>query len=97
MLRHVVLFKLKEDAPKGTLALLKDELGALSKSIPEIRAYDYGSDLGLRDGNFDLCLVAQFDDAEAFNRYVIHPDHQRFVSDCLTPVAADRVAVQFEV
>ncbi len=97
MLRHVVLFKLKKDAPEGTLVLLKNELSALSQSIPEIRAYDYGSDLGLRDGNFDLCLVAQFDDTEAFNRYVNHPDHQTFVSDRLTPVVAERVAVQFEI
>ena len=72
-------------------------LSHLAQSIPEIAAYDYGPDLALREGNFDFCLVAEFADAEAFGRYVVHSEHQRFVEQQLTPVLAERVSIQFDV
>ena len=97
MLRHVVMFKFKADAPADAAASLDQGLSRLAKSIPEIAAYDYGRDLALREGNFDFCLVAEFADAEAFDRYVVHSDHQRFIQQQLTPVVAQRVSVQFEV
>ena len=64
-------------------------------SISEILRYDHGPDLELRDGNFDYVLVAEFADAQAFERYVSHPEHQRFVRERLTPAASERVAVQY--
>ena len=97
MLRHVVLFKLKSDAPSGAVQALEEGLFQLPQSIPEIAAYEYGPDLGLRDGNFDFCLVAEFDSPESFERYVVHPDHQRFIAERVTPVVAERVAVQYEL
>ena len=96
MLRHVVLFRLTEDTPEGTLQSLKDGLSLLANSIPEISSYSFGKDLGLREGNYDLGIVADFEDEKAFNRYVEHPDHQAFVADQLRPVLAERVALQFE-
>jgi hypothetical protein len=97
MLRHVVLFKLKADAPDGTLASLAAGLSGLPGAIAEIESYQYGADLALREGNFDFGLVAEFADAEAFSRYVAHPDHQAFIRDRLTPVVAERVSIQYEV
>lgn len=97
MLRHVVMFKLKQDAPADATKSLEAGLSLLAQAIPEIAAYDYGADLGLREGNFDFGLVADFVDAEAFHRYSAHPDHQRFIRDCLAPIVADRVSVQFEI
>ena len=95
MLRHVVMFKLKESAPASALADLQSGLAKLEETIDEIRSYEYGPDLGLRDGNFDFCLVAEFEDGAAFERYVVHSDHQRFIAERVAPVVAERVAVQY--
>jgi len=97
MLRHVVLFRLIEDAPEGAMQSLQDALSGLAQSIPDISSYTYGLDLGLRDGNFDLAVVADFVDEQAFERYVDHPDHQSFVADLLKPVLAERVELQFDL
>ena len=97
MLRHVVLFRLTKEAPKGTFDSLSAGLSHLAQTIPDIASYSYGRDLGLREGNFDLAVVADFADAGAFKRYVDHPDHQAFVSDQLGPVLAERIALQFEI
>jgi hypothetical protein len=96
MLRHVVLFRLIKDAPEGTVPSLQDGLARLAQSIPDLSNYSYGPDLGLREGNFDFAVVADFIDERAFKRYVDHPDHQAFIADQLQPVLAERVALQFE-
>lgn len=97
MLRHVVMFKLKDDAPKGAIQALEEGLFLLAQTIPEIRGYEYGPDLSLREENFDFCLVAEFESPESFQRYAAHPDHQRFIKERVAPVVAERVAVQYEL
>ncbi len=96
MLRHVVLFRLSEDAPEGAVESLSRGLSHLAQSIPDISRYSYGQDLGLREGNYDLGVVAEFQDVAAFHRYIEHPEHQAFLRDQLTPILAERVALQFE-
>lgn len=97
MIRHIALFKLKDDADPSTKQSLEEGLFLLAQTIPQISSYEYGADLGLRAGNFDFAVVADFEDAEAFEAYVQHPDHQQFLKSRLTPVLADRVSVQFEL
>ena len=91
MIRHIALFKLKDDADPSTKQSLEEGLFLLAQTIPQISSYEYGADLGLRAGNFDFAVVADFEDAEQ------HPDHQQFLKSRLTPVLADRVSVQFEL
>ena len=97
MLRHVVMFKLREDAPNDAIRSLEEGLKKLPPTISEIQSYRFGPDLALRDGNFDFCLVADFENAEAFGRYVVHPAHQDFIQTRLTPVVSERVSVQYDV
>ncbi len=97
MLRHIAMFRLKDDVPEGTYESLKAGLAHLAQTIPQLEAYSYGADAGLRAGNFDFAVVADVANAEAFAGYVEHPAHQAFVDEQLTPVVAERVAVQFEI
>jgi hypothetical protein len=97
MLRHVVMFRFRPDASSRVREAVGEGLAELPAAIGEIETYCFGPDLGLRSGNFDFCLVAEFADAEAFRRYVEHPAHQRFVRERLEPAVSDRVSVQYEV
>jgi hypothetical protein len=97
MIRHVALFRFSEEASDQTPHHLEEGLSQLAQTIPEIEAYRYGRDLGLREGNFDFAVVADFADAEAFKRYVDHPDHQAFLKQRLSPVLAERVSIQFDL
>ncbi|HKK53674.1 MAG TPA: Dabb family protein [Myxococcota bacterium] len=97
MLRHVVMFRFREEAPPDARDSVEAGLADLPSEIEEIESYRFGADLGLRDGNFDYCLVADFADEEAFARYVDHPAHQRFIAERLAPVVAERVSVQYTV
>ncbi len=66
MIRHVALFRLKEDAPAGTQLAIEEGLFVLAQKIQSISAYHYGPDLSLREGNFDFGVVADFEDEADF-------------------------------
>jgi hypothetical protein len=53
MIRHIALFRLKKDAPSDASQSLEEGLLQLAQTISEMASYDYGTDLGLREGNFD--------------------------------------------
>lgn len=97
MIRHVALFRLKEDAPSGTQQALEDGLFLLAQTIEAISAYSYGADLGLREGNFDFGVVADFEDEAAFVAYAEHPAHLTLIKELVAPVIAERASLQFEI
>ncbi|MGH9154521.1 MAG: Dabb family protein [Acidimicrobiales bacterium] len=97
MLRHVVVFNWKPSTAAGDVDALRAGLAELPGRIPEIRVYSFGPDAGVGSQNADFALVADFDDADSFRRYVAHPDHQALIADLVAPIVATRQAVQFVV
>jgi Stress responsive A/B Barrel Domain len=92
-----VCLSVRNGTDGDAVAALTEALRALPARIPEIRAYTIGADLGIADGNADLALVADFDDADAWHRYQVHPEHVRVLQQLVAPMLSERVAVQFEV
>ncbi len=79
-LRHVVLFKWKEDA--GTEQILTNEkaFSSLPDKISTIKAFEWGHDCGvegLSDG-FTHCYLLTFDNNEGIETYSPHPAHKEF-------------------
>lgn len=97
MFRHVALLRFTDDATREQRVAVLDGLAALPAAIPEIRTYDFGVDAGVDAGNFDLAIVADFDDATAYATYRDHPAHRDLIATRVRPVLADRAAVQFRV
>jgi hypothetical protein len=98
-LRHIVSWKLNGEtfaARNGQAAKIAEALAALPDRIPEIRELNvYRNEL--YDGkNFDLTLIADFDDAEGLATYANHPEHLP-VLDMIKGMISDRVAVDFTV
>lgn len=97
MIRHCVMLRLRSDAPAETVDALVEALRALPAQIPEIRAYEVGIDLGWREGNAGLGIVAVFDDQEGWRTYTDHPAHVAVIEQHVAPVVEGRQAVQFEI
>jgi hypothetical protein len=98
MFRHVVLLKLTADATPEQHQAVLDGLSALPAAIPELRSYQMGSDAGLvPEGNFDLAIVADFDDMADYEIYRDNPQHQDVIARCIKPILASRAAVQHEL
>ena len=75
MIRYVALIKLKA----GVEATKVEEWITATEGlkIEGLRSLKFHKDLGLREGNKDLAVVADFDDEEGYRRYDTHPDHDR--------------------
>jgi hypothetical protein len=96
VIRHVVGITWTADTTDADVAAVRAALAELPGQIPEIRAYTFGTDLGLVDGNADFAIVADFDDVDAWHRYQHHPAHRAVLTDRIRPFLAARAAVQLE-
>jgi hypothetical protein len=94
MFRHVVLLRFTPESSAEERAGVGDALRTLPSHIPEIRAYSVGEDVGETDGNYNLAVVADFDDAAGYVVYRDNDVHQRIIRDLIRPILASRAAVQ---
>ena len=97
MIQHVVVFRWRQGVTESDVAAVSAALAGLPSVIPEIRAYAYGPDLGLVEGNGDYAVTALFDSAADLLAYRNHPAHQTFLVEVLSPLLDQRVGVQFDV
>jgi hypothetical protein len=95
MIRHTVLFGWSGDATDAQKKRAADELAKLPSFIPSIRAFVFGSDVGINQGNFDFAVTADFDDAGGFVAYRDNPDHRAMSEKYILPIVARSAAVQF--
>ncbi|MBB3224877.1 Dabb family protein [Pseudoduganella umbonata] len=81
LLRHVVLFAFKNDAPADAVDAVVAGFAKLPDAIPGIVGYETGTNVspeGLNDG-YTHCFMLTFSSAEARDDYLNHPAHVRFV------------------
>lgn len=95
--RHVAMFRFVDGVEHGQLAELSAALSALPGKVPELEAYAFGQDLGLSDRTWDFVVVADVADAEAFERYRVHPAHVEVVEQRFGPIVEERAAVQIQL
>ena len=79
-LRHVVMFKFKEESTEEDIQMVVDAFAALPALIPEIRGFEWGtnnSPEGL-DKGFTHCFLLTFHSEEDREIYLPHPDHKAF-------------------
>jgi Stress responsive A/B Barrel Domain len=79
MIRHVVLFKLRNDLNESVSAQIFTALKALQHQMPGITNISVGKDIspeGLQRG-FTHGFTVDFVDGAARNAYLPHPAHQK--------------------
>jgi hypothetical protein len=90
-LRHIVLLSFE---PGADVDAIEAALLAMPDEIPAIRSVSVARDLGLAEGNAEIALVVDLDDADAWRDYQEHPAHQRLLTDLLRPALRSRTAIQ---
>jgi hypothetical protein len=92
-LRHVVLFKFKDDASPVQIKAIEEAFRALPAKIPGITQFEWGTDVSIegKAQGFTHCFLVTFQDEAAREVYLPHPDHKAFV-EILKP-SLDKVTV----
>ena len=100
MVRHVILWKLKEmpDAEKAAVkAGIQTGLEGLTGQIPGLLELHVYTDALLSSANADLMLDAVFTDAAALQGYAVHPAHVAVANGKVRPYTAVRTCLDFTV
>ncbi|MBK0421763.1 Dabb family protein [Leucobacter sp. CSA2] len=98
-LRHIVNWKLAGDTRAERDAQAAEIIAALSPLadiVPSVRALAVHRNELFDGENYDLTLVADFDDAEGLAAYATHPDHVS-AGAVVKRYAVARVASDFTV
>ena len=100
MIKHIVFFKLAENAEGKTKAenalFIKNELENLKNLIPQIRMIEVGiNSPEAPAANFDIALNSEFDSMADLDTYQAHPEHKR-VAAYIGKVRTDRACVDYE-
>jgi hypothetical protein len=80
-LRHVVLFKFKDDTTPAQLDDIIEAFAALPKEIDAIQDFEWGTDVSVegRSEGFTHCFLVTFRDEKGRDAYLPHPAHKAFV------------------
>lgn len=96
-IEHVVLFKLKTEAPEAKKMELMKSLLALQASIPGILSASAGVNFSARAQGYTHAFVARFEDRPALDHYISHPAHMAVVEHQVKPLSDGVLAVDYDV
>lgn len=96
MIRHLVMWKLKDNNKADNLQEMKKQLLSLKDKIDIIRSIEVGIDINRSDVAYDIALVTTFDSKEDLQTYQKHPDHVK-VAEFVGQVRDKRAVVDYEV
>lgn len=99
MVKHIVLFKLKEEVPAAeklaAMTRFKEAIEALPAKISVIRHIEVG--LNINPGEtWSIALYSEFDSLEDVKTYAVHPDHVA-AGKLLAEVKESRACVDYEL
>jgi len=86
-----------DDATEQQKKDLYNGLARMPQIMDFIQRYEFGPDLGLRDDNLSMALVADFDSEEDWRDYSTHPAHLDLIDKLVRPITASTSRVQYEV
>jgi hypothetical protein len=94
MFRQVRMNRWRADATEDGIREAVAALATLPGQIPDVRNWYQGEAM---DGDdFDFVLVMDFDDEQAFERYLQHPAHVHVVSTLVRPLLERTVRIRCE-
>jgi len=99
MVKHIILWTLKEELTEQEKAAVKAEIKAglegLAGKIPGLLEIKVHTE-GLPSSNVDLMLDSSFVDEAALKGYAVHPEHVAVADGKVRPYTATRSCMDFE-
>lgn len=82
MLRHLVMYAWKPETPAETLCEIEDAFRALPARIPQVAAFEWGTDVSVQgfSRGFTHCFVISFASEADRDAYQVHPGHQAYIA-----------------
>jgi len=96
VLRHVVLFKFKDDASAADIQKVEDAFKQLKPKISLIKDFEFGKNNSPENLNqgFTHCFFVTFETEKDRDDYLVHPAHKAFV-EILKPYLDKALVVDY--
>lgn len=96
MVKHIVLFKLKDNSIDNCIKA-KDVLLSMEGKVPEIISIEVGIDFLHSDRSYDVALTVIVEDKEALERYQQDPYHCSVVKSHMHSVRSSSIALDYVI
>ncbi|MDF7822413.1 Dabb family protein [Pontiellaceae bacterium B12227] len=96
MIKHIVMWKFKDDVSEADKLEAKRQLEALMGVTPTLINIEVGLDVLGTDQSKDMVLYSEFQSLEDLKAYAEHPEHVK-VGGFIKPRVCERHAVDYEV
>ena len=93
MVKHIVMFKLKEKSPEN-LDLALSTLRGLEGRIETLRMIEVGLDFNKSERAYDIVLTTHFDDEAGLAVYASHPKHLPVI-DTMSTLCSSSIVVDY--
>ena len=94
MVKHIVIWKLKDENKKENAAEIKKRLENLVGIVKEIKSLEVGINFNSSDSAYDLCLICEFENEDDLKSYQVNENHVK-VSKFVRSVITDRKVIDF--
>jgi len=94
MIKHIVSFKLKDEA-KDKTSLIKNLLERLPSKISEIKYFEVGVNISDSPTAFDIVLISEFESIDSLKNYQVHPEHLK-VTDVIRLHKTSSMVVDYQ-
>lgn len=99
MIKHIVMFKLKEADGKTEYENALEAKKRFDNVIAEVKELKKGevviNSKDAPESNYTIALICEFDDIAALNAYQVHPAHVEF-GKFIGTVKTDRACIDYE-
>ena len=96
MVKHIILWKLKDDCNTDEIKLgIKREIEGLLGKVPGLLEISVQTEC-LVSSNVDVMLYSVLESPEALKAYAIHPAHVMVADTFVRPYTATRACIDFE-
>lgn len=100
MVRHIILWKIKEEKTEEEKKIIKEEIKAglegLAGQIPGLVEIKVQTE-SLPSSNADLMLDSTFEDEAALKNYATHPAHVDVADNKVRPFMEVRMCLDFKI
>lgn len=94
MIKHIVMWKFKQETVEADKLEMKRQLEALKGQIAELLEIEVGMNVAAGDAAKDMVLYSVFNSAEDLNTYASHPEHLKVV-EFVKPLVCERAVVDY--
>ena len=96
MIKHIVMWKFKNNVLEADKREMKRQLKALKGVVPTLLKIEVGLDLSCKDASMDMVLYSEFNGFDDLKAYATHSAHLKVVK-FVKPLVSDRAVVDYEI